>query len=107
MAVLGETGYNFGAGMTGGFAYVLDEDRSFVDKFNPELVEIHRITSEASEGYATFLRDLIAEFTQETSSEWGAELLENYDDYLSSFWLVKPKAASLTELLERTVAAPQ
>ena len=107
VAVLGETGYNFGAGMTGGFAYVLDEDRTFVDKFNPELVEIQRISSEASEGYASYLLNLIAEFTQETKSKWGADLVEHFDDYLHNFWLVKPKAASLTELLERTVAAPQ
>ncbi len=107
VAVLGETGYNFGAGMTGGFAYVLDEDRTFVDKYNSELVELQRISSESSEGYASHLREMIIEFTEETGSAWGAELVENFDDYRHNFWLVKPKAASLKDLLERTVAAPQ
>ena len=107
VAVLGDVGYNFGAGMTGGFAFVLDSDRTFVDKYNPELVEIHRISSESSEGYASHLRDMVAEFTHETGSSWGQELLENFDDYIHNFWLVKPKAAGLKELLERTVAAPQ
>jgi glutamate synthase (NADPH/NADH) large chain len=107
VAVLGETGYNFGAGMTGGFAYVLDEDRTFVDKYNSELVELKRISSEASEGYASHLREMIIEFAEETGSAWGKELVENFDDFIHNFWLVKPKAASLKELLERTVAAPQ
>ncbi len=107
VAVLGETGYNFGAGMTGGFAYVLDEDRTFVDKYNSELVELQRISSESSEGYAQHLRDMIVEFTEETGSAWGAELMENFDDFIHKFWLVKPKAASLKDLLERTIAAPQ
>ena len=107
VAVLGETGYNFGAGMTGGFAYVLDTNRTFVDKYNPELVELQRISSEASEGYASHLREMVIEFAEETGSAWGAELVEHFDDYIHNFWLVKPKAASLKELLERTIAAPQ
>ncbi|WP_445940552.1 hypothetical protein, partial [Pseudomonas sp.] len=44
---------------------------------------------------------------QETSSEWGINLLENLDDYLRKFWLVKPKAASLKSLLSSTRANPQ
>src|SRR5690606_16333076 len=46
VTVLGNTGHNFGAGMTGGFAYVLDLDKDFVDKYNHELVEVHRIRME-------------------------------------------------------------
>ncbi len=107
VAVLGSTGYNFGAGMTGGFAYVLDRDRSFVDKYNAELVDIMRISSESSEAYASYLRELISEFVRETDSQWGQDFLRNFDDYIHQFWLVKPKAASLKDLLERTLAAPQ
>ncbi|MBQ0778294.1 MAG: glutamate synthase large subunit, partial [Pseudomonas sp.] len=44
VCVLGPTGHNFGAGMTGGFAFVLDQDNSFFDKLNHELVELHRIS---------------------------------------------------------------
>jgi len=107
VAVLGATGHNFGAGMTGGFAYVLDRDRSFVDKYNAELVDIMRITSESSEAYASHLRELIGEFARETDSEWGWNFQRRFDDYIHQFWLVKPKAASLKDLLERTLAAPQ
>ena len=101
VAVLGPTGVNFGAGMTGGFAYVLDMDRSFIDKYNSELVEIHRVSAEYMEPYRNHLRGSIREFVTETRSEWGAYLLENFEDYLGKFWLVKPKAADLDRLLSR------
>jgi len=101
VAVLGPTGVNFGAGMTGGFAYVLDMDRSFIDKYNSELVEIHRVSAEYMEPYRNHLRGSIREFVTETQSEWGAHLLENFEDYLGKFWLVKPKAADLDRLLSR------
>jgi len=101
ITVLGPTGVNFGAGMTGGFAYVLDQDRSFIDKYNSELVEIHRVNSEYMEPYRYHLRANIQEFTRETGSEWGAHLLANFEDYVGKFWLVKPKAADLDRLLSR------
>ncbi|CAA0085244.1 Glutamate synthase [NADPH] large chain [BD1-7 clade bacterium] len=99
ITVLGDTGYNFGAGMTGGFAYVLDLDRTFSDKFNAELVEITRITTEATGPYRNHLQAMIAEFVEATQSEWGAKLLEEFDDFVNKFWLVKPKAASLEILM--------
>ena len=101
VTVLGPTGYNFGAGMTGGFAYVLDEDRGFIDRYNSELVEIHRISTETFEPYRHHLRATIREYVEETGSRWGAELLEEFADYVGKFWLVKPKAADLDRLLSR------
>ena len=107
VVVLGNTGPNFGAGMTGGFAYVLDEERTFVDRYNMELVDIQRITSEATEAYRHNLESLIKDFVEETGSAWGQQVLENLESLLNKFWLVKPKAASLQSLLEHTRAAPQ
>jgi glutamate synthase (NADPH/NADH) large chain len=107
VCVLGKTGYNFGSGMTGGFAYVLDLDNSFVDLVNHELVEIQRISSEAMEAYRSHLESVLREYVEETASTWGANLIENLDDYLRKFWLVKPKAASLKSLLTSTRANPQ
>lgn len=101
VTVLGSTGVNFGAGMTGGFAYVLDHDRSFIDKYNSELVDIHRVNSEYMEPYRNYLRTTIREFAQETGSAWGLELLDNFEDYVGKFWLVKPKAADFNQLLSR------
>jgi len=107
VVVLGETGYNFGAGMTGGFAYVLDQERNFVDRYNMELVDIQRITSEATEAYRHNLEGIVKEFVEETGSSWGQTILDNFEHYVSSFWLVKPKAASLQGLLQHTRAEPQ
>ena len=101
VTVLGATGVNFGAGMTGGLAFVLDEDRAFIDRYNSELVEIHRVAAESMEAHRHFLRDNIREFVAETGSEWGAHLLENFEDYVGKFWLVKPKAADINQLLSR------
>jgi glutamate synthase (NADPH/NADH) large chain len=101
VTVLGATGVNFGAGMTGGLAFVLDEDRAFIDRYNSELVEIHRVAAESMEAHRHFLRDNIREFVNETGSEWGAHLLDNFEDYVGKFWLVKPKAADINQLLSR------
>ncbi len=101
VTVLGPTGQNFGAGMTGGFAYVLDEDRRFIDRYNSELVEIHRISTETFEAYRHHLRATLREFVDETGSKWGQTLLDEFADYVGKFWLVKPKAADLDRLLSR------
>lgn len=101
VTVLGSTGVNFGAGMTGGFAYVLDKDRTFIDKYNSELVEIHRVSAEYMEPYRNHLRSNIKEFVEETGSAWGEYLLDNFADYVGKFWLVKPKAAEFDALLSR------
>ncbi|MDA9347847.1 glutamate synthase large subunit [Porticoccaceae bacterium] len=107
VAVLGAAGYNFGAGMTGGFAYVLDLEREFVDRYNMELVDIQRITAEATESHRVFLKNMILEHVRETDSAWGQELISNFSDYASKFWLVKPKAATLSGLLAQAHDNPQ
>ncbi|MFN4263795.1 MAG: glutamate synthase large subunit [Thioalkalivibrionaceae bacterium] len=99
MVVLGPTGLNFGAGMTGGFAFVLDQNNSFVDRVNNELVDLHRIDTEDMEAHRNYLEDLLHEFVQETNSAWGREILADYPRMLRDFWLVKPKAAELRGLL--------
>ncbi|HKL49854.1 MAG TPA: glutamate synthase large subunit [Wenzhouxiangellaceae bacterium] len=97
--ILGTTGINFGAGMTGGFAYVLDVERDFVDHYNHELIDIHHISAESMENHVHHLRNLIGRHVELTGSEWGAELLENFRRMLPKFWLVKPKAAELEGLI--------
>ena len=107
ICVLGKTGYNFGSGMTGGFAYVLDLDRTFVDLVNHDLVEIQRISKETMEAYRNHLQRVLDEYVTETNSAWGREITENLENYIRSFWLVKPKAANLKMLLSSTRANPQ
>jgi len=100
VVVLGKTGVNFGAGMTGGFAYVLDIDREFVDLYNHELIDIHRINPETMEAHLHHLRDLIRSHVEFTDSAWGDAILEDYRSFAPKFWLVKPKAAELGSLFE-------
>ena len=107
VTILGSTGYNFGAGMTGGFAYVLDMNRDFVDRYNMELVDIQRITTEATESHRVFLKNMISDHVNETGSQWGENIINNFSDYAPRFWLVKPKAASLSSLLAQAHANPQ
>jgi glutamate synthase (NADPH/NADH) large chain len=107
ITVLGAAGYNFGAGMTGGFAYVLDRKNNFHDLYNSELVEICRISKEEFEAYRHHLRSVIAEYVSETGSEWGRQIVDNFHDYVRRFWLVKPKAANLTELMNNTRRRPE
>ncbi|MBK8070014.1 MAG: glutamate synthase large subunit [Rhodanobacteraceae bacterium] len=98
--VLGRTGLNFGAGFTGGFAYVLDMERDFVDRYNPELIDIVRISTEGMENHLSHLRQLLKRHHAETGSAWARELVDDYREALPRFWLVKPKAASLESLSE-------
>jgi len=97
VTVLGETGVNFGAGMTGGFAYVYDENNHFVDRTNQD-IDIQRIGAESMEARC-HLREVIEEHVKETGSQRGQDILDNFADALCHFWLVKPKAASLETLL--------
>jgi glutamate synthase (NADPH/NADH) large chain len=100
VTVLGRAGLNFGAGMTGGFAFVLDEDNTFVDRYNHELIDIHRINIESMEAYRNYLHGVVHEFVQETGSARGQQILDNFDQMVRRFWLVKPIASDLATLLD-------
>lgn len=99
VTILGSTGINFGAAMTGGFAYVYDENNRFVDCINQD-VDIQRIGPESMEAHRNHLREIIEEFVDETGSQRGKYFLNNFADCIGKFWLVKPKAASFESLLE-------
>ncbi len=100
VCVLGRTGINFGAGFTGGFAYVLDMERDFVDRYNHELIDIHRVSPEGMGTHVQHLRNLIERHVAETGSVWGEQILNDFRTYIGKFWVVKPKAAAIGTLLE-------
>ena len=87
VVVLGTVGRNVGAGMTGGLGYFLDEDDSFPEKVNPEIVKIQRIISPAGEQQ---LKEMIANHVAKTGSPKGKEILDNWELYLGKFWQVVP-----------------
>lgn len=107
VTVLGKTGLNFGAGMTGGFAYVLDLDGDFFDRCNHELIDMHRISSEQTENHRINLMSIIKAHVSKTGSQWGQTILDDFEHYVRKFYLVKPKAANITSLLKTTMADPQ
>ena len=86
--------------MTGGFAYVLDIDRGFVDRYNHELIDIHRVTPESMEAHLHHLRSLITAHVGYTGSVWAEAILDDYRTFLPKFWVVKPKATELGSLIE-------
>ena len=97
ITVLGKTGINFGAGMTGGFAYVLDVDGCFKGRINPELVE--GLSIEDLPMHQENLRGLIAKHVELTHSRIGERILADWENYVGKFVLVKPKANDVNALL--------
>ncbi|MEM6611268.1 MAG: glutamate synthase-related protein [Cyanobacteria bacterium P01_C01_bin.72] len=85
--VLGEVGRNVGAGMTGGLGYFLDENDTFPEKVNPEIVKIQRVESEAG---AKQLQEMIQQHVARTGSAKGKAILQDWDNYLGKFWQVVP-----------------
>jgi len=88
VVILGETGHNFGAGMTGGMAYVYDPHETFIDHVNDETIIPCRIESAHWEGE---LKSLIARHVKETDSPFAASLLHEWDRHVGRFWQVVPK----------------
>ncbi|MFB2917036.1 glutamate synthase-related protein [Aerosakkonema funiforme] len=87
VVVLGKVGRNVGAGMTGGLAYFLDEDGSFAQKVNPEIVKFQRVISPVGEAQ---LQELIQAHADRTGSQKAMTILENWTEYLPKFWQVVP-----------------
>ena len=103
--ILGKTGVNFGAGMSGGFAIVLDEDGTFKDKYNSELVETIKINKKKYPEQKIFLEKSIIDYVEKTNSEWGRIILDNFDNYIDKFLIVKPKAINIEELFNKSSVA--
>jgi glutamate synthase (NADPH/NADH) large chain len=96
VVILGRTGINFGAGMTGGISFVYDADHSFVENVNRELVDSIRIDTDEGDEARHYLKRLLKDYVLETKSIKAQELLDNYKVEVRNFWLVKPK--NLTKL---------
>ena len=87
VVVLGQTGRNFAAGMSGGVAYVLDEDNTLYKKLNKELVTMNPLDNKHDEKE---LKQMIKAHVDATGSEKGAVILKEFDFYLSKFKKVIP-----------------
>jgi glutamate synthase domain-containing protein 2/glutamate synthase domain-containing protein 1/glutamate synthase domain-containing protein 3 len=87
VVVLGRTGKNFGAGMTGGHAFILDLESRFESLYNPGLVVIERLESEDE----IVVKELIYKHLESTESQRAHEILGDWPKFQPSFWKVKPK----------------
>ncbi|MDQ6915517.1 MAG: glutamate synthase subunit alpha, partial [Actinomycetota bacterium] len=98
VVVLGRTGRNFGAGMSGGIAYVLDEDGGFDGRCNMELVGFDEISADDERE----LRGLVEEHAQRTGSPVAERILSAWSEYLPKFVKVMPHdyKRALAELAE-------
>jgi glutamate synthase domain-containing protein 3 len=85
--ILGQTGVNFAAGMSGGIAYVLDENHLFDTRCNWEMVDIEPVSEEAD---IKFLKKYIDRHIQFTGSRYAAEILERWEEMLPRFVKVMP-----------------
>ncbi len=93
VVVLGATGDNFGAGMSGGMAFVYDAGETLIDHLNDEMVIPVRIESAHWEGV---LKSLIERHVDETGSPLGADMLHEWERHVGKFWQICPK-----EMLDR------
>lgn len=87
VVVLGPTGKNFAAGMSGGIAYVLDEKRDLYKRLNKELVSLEEVTSKYD---VLELKEMIQEHVAYTNSEKGKEILDHFGEYLPRFKKILP-----------------
>jgi glutamate synthase domain-containing protein 3 len=114
VAVLGVTGRNFAAGMSGGIAYVFDEDGGFRSRCNPAMVALEPVLAEGEQeaklerdlwhqGLAdeALLRRLIEQHARYTGSVRAREMLDNWTQYRARFIKVFPKEyrRALTEIV--------
>ena len=88
VVVLGPTGKNFAAGMSGGVAYVLDEGRDLYMRLNKELVSMDPVTEA---GDIAALRSLLEAHAAATGSVRAKEILDRFADYLPSFKRILPR----------------
>ena len=93
MVILGEVGDNFGAGMTGGMAFIYDPNETFMKRVNPASLEVMRIGTAHWEGE---LKSLVETHAAATDSALAARLLNEWDVEIGKFWQVVP-----TEIVAR------
>ena len=85
--ILGHTGKNFAAGMSGGIAYVLDEDHTLYLKMNKDMVTMHEVTEKYDKQE---LRDLIEDYYKETGSKKAKMILDDFENYIPCFKKIVP-----------------
>ena len=87
VAIIGKTGKNFAAGMSGGIAYVLDEDSDLYQKVNKEMVSIEKLENKYD---IEELREMIKDHVSYTNSVKGKEILDHFEEFIPKFKKIIP-----------------
>ena len=87
VVILGKVGENLAAGMSGGIAYVLDEDNDVYKKLNRSMVSLEKMERNTD---VMELKSLIEEHVRVTGSPKGKRILEHFEDYLPKFKKIMP-----------------
>ena len=98
VVVLGSTGKNFGAGMTGGIAFVYDEENKFLGRYNDQLVGAERLSGAEDE---VALKELVIKHLDNTGSPQAARLLADWQGALASFWKITPHVPAAKPIEEK------
>ena len=91
VSILGKTGLNFGAGMTGGIAFIYDQRKTFIENMNQELIQAIRIDTDETNETRHYLKKLLKDYFNETGSQKAKDILDNFRVEIKFFWLVQPK----------------
>ena len=102
VVVLGPTGRNIGAGMTGGLAYFLDEQQELLIKMNQEIVRVQRIITREGERQ---LFGLINLYARDTGSKKANEILKRWEDFLPMFWQLVPPSEDKNAITNPALSA--
>jgi len=96
VVILGKTGSNFGAGMTGGRAFVYDVEGTLYNRVNQELVEVVKINTEELDTDMFELKALLKDYLAKTGSKKAKDILDNFRLEINNFWMVIPRGAKAT-----------
>lgn len=102
IVILGPSGRNIAAGMTGGIAYFLDEEKNLLDKVNQQIVVPQRVITREGESQ---LLNLIQLHHQNTGSVKASNILQQWDDFLPMFWQLVPPSEMNTPIASNTLSS--
>ena len=88
IVILGEVGDNFGAGMTGGMAFIYDSNNQFEKKVNPESIIWQNVETDY---WINYLKNLVNQHFQETNSNLSKKIIENFEEEIKNFIQICPK----------------
>ena len=100
--ILGEVGNNFGAGMTGGIAFVYDKNNTLEKNLNASSVE-HIDLSAIDKTTLKYFKELVRDYIKETGSKKAKAIMKNINIELKYFKLVKPINASMEDIIKNTI----